>query len=141
MPPPPDRALAVLARLRRFEVAAGRRRLAEAIAAGVEAELRRVAAATALQGEAAAGDAGAYAAWLPRGLAERDRAAAALHLAEERVAGARAALTAARTAERVVELLQERQDAATRRTAARRAQAALDEAAIVRTRPDAGRQR
>ena len=129
--PPPD-PLATLARLRRFEVAAARRHLAERLAAMAEAESRRDAAAAALAAEAATGDGAAYAAWLPRGRAMRDRTAAALGAEEQRLAAARVGLTAARTAKRVVGTLRDQRAAEARREAEGRAQAAIDEAAARR---------
>ncbi|GGG15958.1 hypothetical protein GCM10010964_00350 [Caldovatus sediminis] len=127
-------ALVALLRLRRFETAVARRRLAERVGAAAAAEARRDAALEALQAEAAiaaASEDGAahHAAWLPRGLAGRDRAAAALRLEEERLEGARADLAAARRAERAVEVLAQERAAAARRRAARRAQERLDEMA------------
>ncbi len=133
-------ALAALARLRRFETAVARRHVAERVGAAAAAEVRHASAAEALRTEAAiasadeaAGGGGValYAAWLPRGLALRDRAAAALRLEERRLEEARAALATARLAERAVEGLAQDRAAAARRLAARRAQQRLDERAAV----------
>jgi hypothetical protein len=132
MPPPSPDPLAALARLRRFELAAARRRLADRLAGLAAAEARCAAAAAALAAEAAAGDGAAYAAWLPRGRAERDRAAGALRVAEDRMAAAQAELGAARAAAHLVESLQERRAALARRQAVRDAQSALDDAVSIR---------
>jgi hypothetical protein len=132
MPPPSPDPLAALARLRRFELAAARRRLADRLAGLAAAEARRDAAAAALAAEATAGNGAAYAAWLPRGRAERDRAAGALRVAEGRMAAAQAELGAARAAAHLVELLQAQRAALALRQAACDAQSALDEAVSVR---------
>jgi flagellar export protein FliJ len=129
MPPDP---LSALARLRRFQVTTARRHLADRHAAAELAVRRQEEAAAALRVEGAQGDAAAYAAWLPRGLAEHDRARLAAHQAESRVAEAQDALGAARAAERLVETLREARAEEARRAALRRGQALLDEAATRR---------
>ena len=120
--------LAALARLRRLETAEAKRRLAVQIGQEAQAAGRLAAAEAALRTEHAA-EAEAWRLWLPRGLAERDRAALAQRQAMARRQAAQDLLAEARAAERAVELLQERRAAEARREAARRAQALLDEAA------------
>jgi hypothetical protein len=120
--------LAVLLRLRGVETLLARRRLAEDLAAGAAAETKAEAARVALGEEARSAGGADHAAWLPRGLAERDRA-----VEETRRAGARAvesatALGTARAAERAVERLAETRAAEARREAVRREQVQLDEA-------------
>jgi flagellar biosynthesis chaperone FliJ len=114
--------LATLARLRRLAVTEARRDLAEALAAE---------------------DPGAYAAWLPRGLAEARAAAAKAEAASRATARQRQALAEARAAERAVEIIAERRAADAARAAERRAQALLDDAAhsVRRFRSEGGRRR
>lgn len=69
-------ALATLARLRRLAVTEARRALAEALRVEERIAAEAVAAERALMAEAEAGDPAAYAAWLPRGVAEARAAAA-----------------------------------------------------------------
>lgn len=125
---PRDGGLAALARLRRLETAEAQRRLA--VQAGREAAAAEhlATAAAALRGEHAA-DAEAWRLWLPRGLAERDRAGLAREQEAARRQAAQDLLVEARAAERAVEWLRERRAAEARRAAERRAQALLDEAA------------
>jgi flagellar biosynthesis chaperone FliJ len=123
--------LAVLARLRRLEVDQAKRQLAERLRAHALAEEGLEAAKQALV-EEAEHDAAAYGAWLPRGLAERDRAEGHLRLADQATAAAREALTTARAAERAAEMLRERRAEEERREAERRAAASLDEIAAQR---------
>ncbi|MFC0387760.1 hypothetical protein [Muricoccus vinaceus] len=118
--------LAVLARLRGAETMAARRHLAEDLARCEAAERTALAAARALLEEGRHG--GGYAAWLPRGVAQRDAAAAAARQAGLRAEQAGVALAAARAAERAVEELAGLQAATLRRAALRDAQRALDEA-------------
>lgn len=120
--------LGALARLRRLEVAEARRRMALMLAQEAAAAERLAGAGAALRAEAAA-DATSWRLWLPRGLAERDRAALARDQAAVRRDQAQDALAEARAAERAVELLREQQAAAARRRAARREQALLDDVA------------
>ncbi len=120
--------LAVLTRLRQIETEQARRRLGQAVGRTEVALLAEGAASAALVAEAVAPGAD-YAAWLPRGLAQRDRAALARRRAEVGLAEAAAALGAARAAERAVELIAAARDRLARRQAARRVQALLDEAA------------
>ena len=123
--------LAVLARLRQIETEAARRRLGQAVGRAEVALLAEASARGALVAEASAPGPD-YGAWLPRGLAQRDRAALARRRAEAGLAEAAAALGEARAAERAVELLAATQARLARRQAARRAQAQLDEAAARR---------
>jgi len=120
-------ALATLARLRQIETEAARRRLGQAVGRAEVALLAEAAAGAALTAEATAPGAD-YAAWLPRGLAQRERAGLARRRAEAGMAEAAAALGEARAAERAVERLAAERDRERRRAAQRRAQAALDEA-------------
>ncbi len=135
--------LVTLARLRRLAVSEAKRDLAEALLAEDEALTRAAAAEAALTAEAETTEPGAYAAWLPRGLAvaqaEATRAAAARRATERR----RIALADARAAERAVEILAARQAAEAARAEDRLAQARLDEAAqsIRRFRSEGGRRR
>ena len=128
--------LLALARLRRLETDAARRRLGEAFARLAAAEQRVADAAAALQAEATAAPAD-YAAWLRRGLAERDRARLSHGFAETGAATTQAVLAGARAAERGLEALRDAKRQAAASRAARKAQAALDEAAA--TRPPARR--
>lgn len=122
--------LVTLARLGRLKTEEARRRLSERLDALGAAEARQAAAQEALAAEAdqarsgevseAPVPVGAYAAWLPRGLAERDRAAAALRLQAGRAEAAREALAGSRAEERAVELLREARAAERRRIEARR---------------------
>jgi hypothetical protein len=127
--------LLVLARLRRVEADRAKRHLAERLLAQANAERGVDAAREALVAEAAEGEPAAFGAWLPRALAERERAAGHLRLAEQAAAAAREALGTARAAERATELLQEKRAAEERRAAQRRDAAVLDEAAAQRSRP------
>lgn len=121
--------LATLTRLRRLESDEARRLLGEANARLAAAEARAAAAEAALATEAGQGDGGDYSRWLPRALAERDRAARAVQFAADSAALARQGLAERRAAERALEELREARAAAARRQAARRAQILLDEAA------------
>ncbi|MDO9709645.1 hypothetical protein [Paracraurococcus lichenis] len=127
-------ALAALARLRRLETEAARRRVGQQAAQAVAAEARLDGAAAALRAEHESG-AEAWRVWLARGLAERDRARLAREHAEARLQEAQGGLAATRAAERAVEALRERRAAEARRAARRREQALLDDAAR-RPRPD-----
>jgi hypothetical protein len=69
----PRDGLAALARLRRLETAEAKRRLAVTLGQEADAAARLAAAGAALRAEHAAGEE-AWRRWLPRGLAERDRA-------------------------------------------------------------------
>ena len=122
----PRDPLLALARLRRLETTEARRRLGAAFARLDDAERRSAAAAASLTGEAA-GIAGDYAAWLRRGLAERDRALIARGLTEAGAATAQGLLAEANAAERALALLREARLRAARQRQARRRQAALDE--------------
>jgi hypothetical protein len=127
--------LRALARLRRLETDAAKRRLGEAFGRLATAETREDAAAEALRREAAAGDPADYGLWLRRGMAERDRAMLAHGFAETGAATARALLAEARAAERGLEALREARRSALVRRAGRRAQAALDDAGARRRPP------
>jgi hypothetical protein len=124
----PRDPLDALARLRRLETAEARRRLATQTVQEAAATERRATADAALRAEHAVGDA-AWRLWLPRGLAERDRAALARSQALTRLREAQAGLAACRAAERATEVLQERRAAEMRRLALRRDQGLLDEVA------------
>lgn len=127
----PRDPLTVLARLRRLEVEQARRMLASQQEALTAAHARAAAAETALASEQGS-DPADYAAFLPKGLAEREKAAQAVRRAQASLEVARVALAERRTRERAVELLQAQRDAAARQDAARREQAVLDEAATRR---------
>ncbi|WP_144186465.1 hypothetical protein [Elioraea rosea] len=135
--------LATLARLRRLSVNEARRDLAAAIAAEDAALARAEAAERALTTEAEQGDPGAYAAWLPLGLAQARAEAAKADAAARASERRRLALAEARAAERSVEILAEKRDAEAAKAAQRRAQAMLDEAAqsVRRFRSEGGRRR
>ncbi len=145
--------LATLARLRRLDVAQARKHLAERNAALAAAEARHDTARAApgreaalipgreaalspsreagsIPGQEAAPEGAApsdYAAWLPLGLAERERAARAAQHSANLAQQARDALALQRTAERQVELLREQQAAAAALKLRRKQQALLDE--------------
>jgi flagellar biosynthesis chaperone FliJ len=120
--------LATLARLRHFEVEAARRSLGQA-AGRVEVALQDQAAIDAAIAQEGSVHPAGYTAWLPSGLAERERAGMARRAAEAGLAEARAALAEARAAERALELIREANARSARRKASRREQAGLDEAA------------
>ena len=96
----PRDPLAVLARLRRLETEAARRRLGEAFGRLAGAEARAAEANVALTRQATLGMPTDYGSWLTRGLAERDRADRARGFAEATAEAAAAALGEARAAER-----------------------------------------
>jgi len=139
--------LAILARLRRLAVMEARRDLADALAAEEAARDGAAAARRALDDEATAGDrtgnAAAYGAWLPSGLArasaEQAKAAAAARAVERQIL----ALAEARAAERAVAAVAERRAAEAKKRLERRLQAALDEAgaSVRRFRSEGGRRR
>lgn len=123
--------LASLARLRRLETGAARRRLADDAGRLLAAENRAEMATAALrtEGDATLANPADYAAWLGRGIAERDRAALVVGAAAKRSEEGRAALAAARVAERCIEqLMRDKADAARSRLH-RKGQAATDDAA------------
>ncbi|MGG5818516.1 flagellar FliJ family protein [Falsiroseomonas sp. HW251] len=122
----PRDPLAVLARLRRLEVEQARRILASQQEALSAAAARAAAADAALDAERHGAPAD-YAAFLPKGLAERERAAQALRRAQGSLELARMALADRRTRQRAVEMLAEGRANAARRDAARREQLGLDE--------------
>ncbi len=118
-----------LARLRRLETGTARRRLAEEADRLLAAEHRADAAVAALRSEQEAGAPADYAAWVGRGMAERDRAALGTANAADRFARGQAALAEARVAERCIEQLRRNRDTAARARSARKAQASMDDAA------------
>jgi len=128
--------LAVLARLRLLETRAAQQRLAMQLSHAAAAAARVVAAEGALLEERSAGDPADYATWLPRALAERERAAVAERLAESSLQAAQLALAGCRAAERAVALLREQHAAEARRRAERRQQMLLDDAAQRFRRPE-----
>lgn len=120
--------LASLARLLRLQTADARRRLGEGGERSRLADARAEAAAAALVAEREDALPADYAAWLGRGVAERDRAVLGAAHAAERLAQGRAALAEARVAERCIEqLLLDRADAARARLL-RKEQALADDA-------------
>jgi flagellar biosynthesis chaperone FliJ len=125
--------LAVLARLRRLEVDQAKRQLTERLRAHALAEHGVRAAEAALTAEAEVqDDPAAFGAWLPRGLAERERAQRGLAHAATRSEEARAVMTALRAAGRAVEVVRDRRVANLSRQEARRDQQRLDELAAQR---------
>jgi len=128
-----NRTLQTLLRLRRFEADAARRALAEAIAAEAAADARREQAEAALYQEAKSTDTDTllalqnFAAWLPRGRADRQAANHALVVAAQASAAARAALAERRAAVEAVEKRVEAQLRTERQDASRREAHALDE--------------
>jgi flagellar biosynthesis chaperone FliJ len=135
--------LSTLARLRRLAVSEAKRDLAQALAAEEAALARAAAAEAALTGEAKTENPAAYAAWLPRGIAEARAEAAKAEAALRATERQRLLLAEARAAERAVELLLAKREAEAARMADRRAQALLDEAAqsVRRFRSEGGRRR
>jgi hypothetical protein len=131
----PADPLAVLARLRGLETRAAQQRLAGQLGRVAAVAARVVVAEGALLEERDAGDPADYASWLPRALAERERAALAERLAETSLQTARSALADCRAAERAVERLREQHAAEARLQAGRRQQAPLDDAAQRSRRP------
>jgi len=125
----PRDPLQALKRLRRLETATAQKLLAERLAGLAQAEQRAQAASAALAEEAAHAEATDYATWLPRGLAERDRALRLHAHATQRVSEAQLALAAARSSERVVEKLQAQKAESAQQEAQRREQLLLDEVA------------
>ncbi|WP_137125209.1 flagellar FliJ family protein [Roseomonas sp. HF4] len=124
----PHDPLPMLARLRRIEVEAARRRMAEAAEALARQRAAAAEAEAALRAETPDAVAPTYGAFLARGLAARHAEAAALAHAEAALEAERGALAAARRAEKVLDLLRERRAAIHRRTATRREQARLEDA-------------
>lgn len=125
----PRDPLATLARLRRLEVTTAQRRLAEARGTLSARQAAAEAHEAALRAERPEDAPCTYGAFLAHGLEQRQVHAAATKRAEADAEAEREALALARGAERLIEILRERRAAAARRTAARRAQARLDEAA------------
>jgi flagellar export protein FliJ len=135
-------------RARRIAVEGAQRALALALAAEAEVAVAVSKATETIRQEtetavsSTGGDAAveAFAAWLPRGLAERERARRTLAQAEGTTSQARAALSAARLAEGAVEALVQGRLINERLIAERRSQAALDEMALGRHRDRRRRQ-
>ncbi|MBR0682452.1 hypothetical protein GXW74_18310 [Roseomonas eburnea] len=125
----PRDPLATLARLRRLDVFAAQRRLAEARAALAARQDAAAAHEAALRAERPGDAPATYGAFLARGLEARQAHAAATKRAEAATEAEREALALARGAEKLIDILRERRAVAARRIAARRAQARLDEAA------------
>ena len=121
--------LASLARLRRLQTGAARRRLADDADRLLAAETRAEAAAAALLAERAAGAPADYAAWIGRGRTERDRAALGAAHSAERLAQGQTALAEARVAERCIEQFIRDRAAAAGSRRERKAQIATDDAA------------
>ncbi|GGC34903.1 hypothetical protein GCM10011504_11630 [Siccirubricoccus deserti] len=124
----PRDPLAVLARLRRLETEAARRRLGEAYGRLAGAEERAAGAGAALTREGTLGLPSDYGTWLTRGLAERDRADRARGFAEATATAAAASLGEARAAERGLEMLRKARAERARQRVQRQAQLLLDEA-------------
>ena len=122
--------LAALARLRGLETVRAKRRLGECRSGRTRPRpSSALRAAAALPAEHAAGRR-RLAAWLPRGLAERDRAALAQDQAATRRRDGPGGAGRCRAAERAVELLRDRRAAEARPAgAAPRPRRVLDEAA------------
>ena len=120
--------LDLLAWLRGTDVAAARRRLAEARAATAAQQRAASAAEAALAAEQPGDLAFTYGAFLACGLAARQAERAALLRAEAAEDAEREGLARLRAAETVVAMLRDRRAAARRRDAARRDQARLEDA-------------
>lgn len=133
---PPD-ALDRLARLRAIEERSAKLELARRLAAEVSAEHEAGRAAAAIIAESA-GEAGAFARWLPRALAARERSATLVRLAARQSGEARAALAGAHRSSAVVEdaLAARRAEAA--RQDIRKTQAMLDDLFQRNRRPRTG---
>lgn len=127
MPPDP---LAILARLRRLDVTAAQRRLAEARGALAIEETAAAAVEAALRSEGPDAAPATYGAYLARLLAARQAQAAAMARAGAALEAERAALATARTAGKVIDTLREGRAAAGRRSARRRDQHRLEEASL-----------
>lgn len=132
----PADPLVALLKLRRQAVEEGRRAVAALIRAETEAEQAHQDARDSLAREAEAASrmsasdhaVEAYAAWLPVGRAAEQAAQRRLDADRAATAGGRSALALARAALRAAEILAEQRAAALATLAARREQAALDEA-------------
>lgn len=125
------RALAILHRLRRFELRMAERDLAGKRAAAEASASRAAAAEAALEAERETPGArlADYTAWLQSGLAERDRRAAELATAEAAAETARQAVTEAHAAEELTATLLAAHRAEAVREAMRRAQIEQNEVA------------
>lgn len=124
----PRDPLATLAKLRRIEVEAAQRSLAEARTALSRQQRTAAEAEAVLQAEQPSGVLATYGAFLARSLAFRQARREAVARAEVAQEAERDALALARGAEKVIGILRERRAAARRRDAARRAQARLEDA-------------
>jgi flagellar export protein FliJ len=130
--------LAVLLRLRRFEVTAAQRDLATGLRTVADAQTAQWVATRAISHEAAAATQLAaeamvmdlFCRWLPHGQAAVAATATARGAAEQAAGQARAALTAAHAAAEAVAALRGEQVRARRAAALRTEQAALDEHAV-----------
>jgi hypothetical protein len=120
--------LPVLARLRQLQTERARRAWAERLAQLEASEAALAGAKAALLSERGASPRD-HAAWLPRGLAERERAERGLALAADAAEAARHQLVEARTAEAAIERLRELRQVARSRLMAARAQGLADAAA------------
>lgn len=127
--------LRTLLKVRRLDVDAARRGLAECLAIEDEARTASIAAEQAIAQEAlaasalAADDAAveAFAAWLPVGRRQLDRTRHAETLAANATERARAVTSLARAAAEAAQALLERREAEAEREAQRKAQLELDE--------------
>jgi flagellar protein FliJ len=125
-------------RVRRLSIEEAKRVLSDAIANSDRLHLAIVAATDVIRRETDAASVAtaedslveAFAAWLPRGLAEQARLRDALTEAQHATSRARAALTVARTAEAAVKAILENRSAEAAAAGERRSQAALDEVAL-----------
>jgi hypothetical protein len=125
------RALATLHRLRRFELRMAERDLAGKRAAAEASASRAATAAAALEAEREMPGARVddYTAWLPSGLAQRERRAAEMAAAEAAADKARQAVTEAHAAEELTATLLAAHRAEAARDATRRAQIEQNEVA------------
>ena len=124
----PRDPIATLAKLRRIEVEAAQRSLAEARAALIRQQQAAAAAEAVLLAEQPGAAPATYGAFLAHGLALRQAQREATARAEAAEEAERAVLAEARSAEKVIDTLRERRAAVRRRDAARRAQARLEDA-------------
>ncbi len=132
-----NRSLLALLRLRRLEVEAARRVLAEAVGAEAAAERSLALARDAprLEAQCLGNDSGRmrnFTAWLPHATAAMQSAEAALAAASRHTTAARLGLGDRQAACKAVETLVEQAELAARKHAARREGHALDE--VVRQR-------
>ncbi|MBE9607357.1 hypothetical protein IAI18_21015 [Acetobacteraceae bacterium H6797] len=119
--------LAILQRLRDLEVTEAQRRLAERRAQEDLAQRQAEATAAALLSEAAQRDPHGFAAWMPRGRAEQERAARLAHIAGNQRAEAERGLAEARAALKGVERLAEMREEEAKKAREKKVQGLLDE--------------